>query len=539
VIRTGRTVLLAAVAAALAVSCSSGGGTGTFAEQRGTAGPSGPAGSTGPTASSQPPAKSGSPATPSTSPIFFDDCTSVIKPQVADQPGGDRDLRFGCGRLRVPLDYTNAAGDSIDLFLLRVRYGQREHPIGSLVVNPGGPGGSGLDAAVGLSLSLPLEVLRRFDVVGFDPRGVGLSHAIECIPNSVKDRGTALDPDARTPAQYAAQVTLAREMGAGCAKKYGSALAHYNTEETARDMDLVRQAVGDKKLSYLGYSYGTRLGSVYASIFPDRVRAMVLDGAVDPVADDVTSAEGQAAGFENAYTQFAADCRRRGSRCLIGPDARQFLAGLVAKARRAPIHSSHPGERRVATAGYVLLAAISALYDQQHWSDLESALAQADNGDAAGVFKLADEYSQRDSHGDYTNILDANVAINCADSASRVSDAAVRAALSAWRVKYPLFGTSLALGLLGCQQWPAPRHPLPKVRAAGAPPILVIGTVHDPATPYASAQVLTRQLATGTLLTWDGEGHTAYPKTGCVTRAVDAYLVSVRAPQKGTSCPSR
>jgi pimeloyl-ACP methyl ester carboxylesterase len=303
-------------------------------------------------------------------------------------------------------------------------------------------------------------------------------------------------------------------------------------------MDLVRQAVDDKKLTYLGYSYGTRLGSVYASIFPDRVRAMVLDGAVNPLADELAAAEGQAAGFENAYHQFAADCRRRGSGCRIGPDASQFLARLLAKARRSPIHSGRSGERRVATAGHVLLAAISALYDQKDWPDLESALAQADSGDATGVFALADQYSQRDPHGGYTNILDANIAVNCADSASVVGDATVRRALDSWRAKYPLFGTSLALGMLGCQQWRAPRHPLPRVRAAGAPPILVVGTTHDPATPYASAQVLTRELGSATLLTWDGEGHTAYPKTSCVTRAVDAYLFTVAVPRQGASCPA-
>jgi pimeloyl-ACP methyl ester carboxylesterase len=538
VIRTRRTVLVAAVlvAAVLAVvaaGCTSG-GTGTFLTA-----PLSPSGSAGPGGSSQAPAPGGSPATPSTSPLSFDDCTSIIRPQIKDQAGGDRDLRFGCSRLRVPLDYTDAAGQSIDLFLLRVRYGQREQPLGSLVINPGGPGGSGLDAAVGLSLQLPLEVLRRFDIVGFDPRGVGLSHAIECIPAALKDRGVALDPDARTAAQYAAQVALAKQTAQGCSRKYGTTLSHYNTEETARDMDLVRQAVGDKKLTYLGYSYGTRLGSVYASIFPDRVRAMVLDGAVNPLADEVAAAEGQAAGFENAYSQFAADCRRRGRGCLVGPDARAFLLGLLARARRGPIHSSRPGERRVATAGHVLLAAISALYDQKEWSDLDAALAQANKGDSAGVLALADQYSQRDPHGDYTNILDANVAINCADSDAKVSDATVHQKLSEWRVKYPLFGTSLALGLLGCQQWQAPRHPLPGVRAAGAPPILVVGTVHDPATPYASAQVLARQLATGALLTWDGEGHTAYPKTTCVKQAVDGYLITVKPPRTGASCPAR
>jgi pimeloyl-ACP methyl ester carboxylesterase len=529
VIPAGRIVLAAAVGLTLAASaCSSGGGS--FQSTLGSP----PATSGGAAVPTLPPG--GSPATPTTPPLNFDDCTSVIKPQIASQPGGDRDLRFGCARLSVPLDYTRPDGETIDLFLLRVRYGEREQPLGSLVVNPGGPGGSGLDAAVGLSLQLPLEVLRRFDIVGFDPRGVGLSHAIECIPDSLKDRGIALDPDARTSAQYTQQVAVARETAQACQSKYGPRLAHYNTEETARDMDLVRQAVGDPKLTYLGYSYGTRLGSVYASIFPDRVRAMVLDGAVNPLTGDVASAEAQAAGFENAYSEFTADCRRLGSGCPVGPDARAFLTRLLAKARGAPIPTGKAGDHRKATAGNVLLAATSALYDQAQWPELRQALARADKGDAAGVFTLDDQYSQRDAHGHYSNILDANLAINCADSTTKLTDAVVRSALASWRAKYPLFGSSLALGLLGCEQWQAPRHPLPPVRAAGAPPILVIGTVHDPATPYASAQVLARQLVSGTLLTWNGEGHTAYPKTACVRQAVDSYLVTVKPPH-AASCP--
>ncbi|MEN3362644.1 MAG: hypothetical protein V7637_6626, partial [Mycobacteriales bacterium] len=297
------------------------------------------------------------------------------------------------------------------------------------------------------------------------------------------------------------------------------------------------QAVGDSKTTYLGYSYGTRLGSVYAQLFPKRVRALVLDGAVDPVQGDVASAETQARGFENAFNQFAADCTRRGGGCRVGPDARAFVTGLLTAARKAPIRSRKVGEKRTATAGYVLLAVISALYDQNDWPDLEKALANAKAGDAAGIFELTDRYSQRDADGKYSNIVDASLTINCTDSGDKVSAATIHAKLAAWRTKYPLFGTSLALGLLGCQQWLGPRHPLPAVRAAASPPILVIGTTNDPATPYASAGVLARALAHGVLLTWDGEGHTAYPKTACVTRAVNAYLINLTVPKAGTSCP--
>jgi pimeloyl-ACP methyl ester carboxylesterase len=474
------------------------------------------------------------PAAPTISPVAFDDCTSVIAPQIKDQPGGDRPLSFGCGKLRVPLDYRDPSRKAIELFLVRVRMGGQQKRIGSLVVNPGGPGGSGVDAAVGLGLSLPADVLKRFDLVGFDPRGVGLSAPVECISGALKDKATALDPDATTTAAYQAQVALAKEISQSCLSKYGDDLQHYNTEETARDLDLVRQGVGDAKLTYLGYSYGTRLGSVYAQLFPKNVRALVLDGAVDPKQGEVASAETQAAGFERAFNQFAADCKARNAACLIGPDPRATVSRLLARARQAPIPGGSGG--RKATAGHVLLAVVSALYDRGDWAELESALADATNGNSSGIFTLADRYNERDSKGHYTNLADANIAVNCADSAEKVPDATVKKSLAAWRAKYPLFGTSLALGMLTCQQWTAPREPLPAVRAAGAPPLLVIGTINDPATPYASAQVLARTLATGRLLTWRGEGHTAYPKTACVSAAVDAYLISLKVPARNATC---
>jgi pimeloyl-ACP methyl ester carboxylesterase len=517
--RTARGLLVVLVAALAAAGCSSIDGNGRYG---GDPIPGAPAPTTA------------APATPTISPITFADCTSVIAPQIKDQPGGDRPLSFGCGKVRVPLDYRDPSRKAIELFVIRVRMGGQQNRIGSLLVNPGGPGGSGLDAAVGLGLSLPTEVLSRFDLVGFDPRGVGLSEPVECIPDDLKDKATALDPDARTEAAYQAQVALAKQISQSCLSKYGDDLQHYNTEETARDMDLVRQAVGDPKLSYLGYSYGTRLGSVYAQLFPKNVRALVLDGAVDPRQGEVASSQTQASGFEKAFDQFAADCKARNAACLIGPDPRRTVTALLAQARQTPIPGGSGG--RKATAGHVLLAVVSALYDRGDWAELESAVADAKNGNSSGIFTLADRYNERDAKGHFTNLADANTAINCADTAEKVPDATVRKTLAAWRTKYPLFGTTLALGLLTCQQWTAPREPLPSVRAAGAPPLLVIGTVHDPATPYASAQVLARTLATGHLLTWQGEGHTAYPKTKCVSTAVDAYLISLKVPARNASC---
>jgi pimeloyl-ACP methyl ester carboxylesterase len=518
--RTSRGLLVTLAVALTLAGCSSVDGNGRYA------------GDPAPTKPGSPKPTSAAPAQPTISPVSFNDCTSVIRPQVRDSPGGDRPLSFGCGKLRVPLDYRNPSRKAIDLFLIRVRLAGQQKRIGSLVVNPGGPGGSGADAAVGLGLSLPTDVLKRFDLVGFDPRGVGLSAPVECISDQLKDDSLALDPDAEDA--FAAQAKLARQISTDCVAKYGDDLQHYNTEETARDLDLVRQAVGDSRLTYLGYSYGTRLGSVYAQLFPRRVRALVLDGAVDPKAGEVASSRTQAAGFERAFDQFAADCKARNAACLIGPDPRATVTRILAQARRSPIPGGSGG--RKATAGPVLLAIVSALYDRGDWAELESALADAGNGNSSGVFTLADRYNQRDKDGHYTNLADANTAINCADTAEKVPDATVQKALSAWRKQYPLFGSSLALGLLTCQQWRAPREPLPAVRAAGAPPLLVIGTVNDPATPYASAKVLARTLASGRLLTWRGEGHTAYPKTTCVTAAVDAYLISLKVPAPNATC---
>jgi len=518
--RTSRGLLLILAAVLVLAGCTSVHGNGRYA------------GDVPPTRPGAPAPTSEAPVEPTISPVSFLDCTSVIRPQVRESPGGDRPLSFGCGKLRVPLDYRDPSRKAIDLFLIRIRLAGQQNRIGSLVVNPGGPGASGADAAIALALTLPTDVLARFDVVGFDPRGVGLSSPVECISDQVKDHSLELDPDA--PDALAAQAKLSGQISSDCVAKYGDDLQHYNTEETARDLDLVRQAVGDSRLTYLGYSYGTRLGSVYAQLFPKRVRALVLDGAVDPKAGEVASAQTQAAGFERAFDQFAADCKARRAACLIGPDPRATVNRILAEARRSPIPGGSGG--RKATAGPVLLAIVSALYDRGDWAQLESALADADHGNSSGLFTLADRYNERDSKGHYTNLIDANTAIDCADTAGQVPDATVRRALTSWRKQYPLFGTSQALGLLTCQQWRVPREPPPAVRAAGAPPVLVIGTVNDPATPYASAKVLASTLASGRLLTWQGEGHTAYPKTTCVTSAVDAYLVNLKVPAANATC---
>jgi pimeloyl-ACP methyl ester carboxylesterase len=473
-------------------------------------------------------------------PIDWTDCNQQIQPLIAGQPGADRNLSFQCGRTEVPIDYDEPQGATLPLFLVRVTMAGQTNRIGSLVVNPGGPGGSGADLAISMALSMPVEVLQRFDLVGFDPRGVGLSTPVECIPAELKDRAIASEPRPTTPEQLDEQFGLADEVAKDCADKYGDALGSFDTVDTARDMDRLRQALGDAQLTYLGYSYGTTLGSTYAELFPDDVRALVLDGVVDPDADPVADAEASAAGLERAFDAFAGYCTGLVAGCPVGPDPRQAVYALLDQANATPIPSSKAGETRTATAGVVWSAVRAALYDQDSWPQLAQSLASAQKGDAAGVFSLSDAYAGRLDDGTYSNLFDSNITINCADENTDedTSKSDVRRLAAEWGQKYPLFGAGSAVGLYTCTPWDADRTPLPERDAAGAAPILVVGNSGDPVTPLPGAVDMAQDLDSGVLLTWQGQGHTSYPKTPCVTAAVNAYLIDLTAPQDGLTCPA-
>ena len=472
-------------------------------------------------------------------PVKWTDCTARIKPLLAGQQGSDRPLTYQCGRLDVPISYRDPGGATLPLFLVRAVLAGQTDRIGSLVVNPGGPGASGAEAALGLALTMPEDVLRRFDLVGFDPRGVGLSTPIDCIPDRTKDELVAAEPRPVTDAQLDDAFALTRSVAAGCAKKYGDALGAFSTVATARDMDRIRQAVGDDKLTYLGYSYGTTLGSTYAELFPDKIRAFVLDGVVDPDSNPRADAEASAAGLEKGFDAFATDCTSRPAGCPFGGDPRKAVQDLVAQAEQHPIPSAKQGETRRATAGVVMLAVLAALYDTGTWPQLAQGLAAAQKGDSQGLFAIADGYWQRLPNGTYSNLMDANTAITCADMRQSFSEAQVRGLAADWNQKYPFFGAGAAVGLYGCTPWKAPRTPLPKRDAVDtSTPILVVGNTGDPVTPYTGAQDMARDLQDDVLLTWQGQGHTSYPKTPCVTSAVDAYLVDLTVPQNGLTCPA-
>jgi len=485
-------------------------------------------------AESAPDATAGPPAPP-VDDISWADCTDNVTQAVGGQL--ERPLTFECGTTLVPKDYDAPTEGDYELFVLRAVSAEQIDRIGSLLVNPGGPGGSGVETAIGLALSLPSEILARFDIVGFDPRGVGLSSPVECISAAFKDEINAAEPTPRSPEEIDEALDLSEEIGDGCEDLYGDELGNFNTIYTARDMDRLREALDDEQLTYLGYSYGTTLGSTYAELFPDRVRALVLDGAVDPSKDDLEGSEGQAAGFEQAFDAFAADCVAQGAACPAGPDPRGLVYQLLDSAEGAPIPSSGPSGRR-ATDGNIFVGVLGALYSADAWPALARALADAVAGDSLPILELGDGYSQRREDGSYSNLIDANIAINCADSDQTFEASQVRGYVEEWDTKYPLFGAALASGLMTCTLWEATRHPLPDRDAAGSPPILVIGTLGDPATPYEGAVTMAEQLDAGVLLSWEGEGHTAFPKTDCITAAVVSYLVDLVSPAEGTTCPA-
>ncbi|SOD98965.1 alpha/beta hydrolase [Blastococcus haudaquaticus] len=481
------------------------------------------------------------PPEPEAAPIEWTDCNEEIQALVAGQPGSERDLGFECGRTEVPISYEEPDGATLPLFLVRVVSGTQTDRIGSLVVNPGGPGGSGADAAIGLALSLPEEVVGRFDIVGFDPRGVGLSTPVECIPDERKEEILAAEPRPVSDEDLDAAFALAQEVADDCAEEYGDALGTFNTVDTARDMDRLREALGDEQLTYLGYSYGTTLGSTYAEMFPDKVRALVLDAAVDPDVAAQEDAEQSAAAFEAGFDAFATNCTGLLAGCPLGAEPRQFVEQVLAQADATPIPNSEPdpdGQARLATPGVVMTAIQAALYDTQSWPQLAQALAAAQTGDSKGLFSLADSYTGRLEDGTYSNLLDANLAINCADREERFEASEVRRLVGEWNAKYPLFGAGSAAGLYTCSVWDAERTPLPERDAEGSAPILVVGNSGDPVTPLPGAVDLAEDLDSGVLLTWQGQGHTAYPKTDCVTAAVNAYLIDLTAPMDGLTCPA-
>jgi len=461
---------------------------------------------------------------------------------------------FECAQLLVPFDYTRPARRRFSLPVIKLPAAEESRRIGALVVNPGGPGGSGVQYALGARSEFPSALLARFDIVGFDPRGVAASQpALTCMTGPQLDQYLATDDMPASAAQLAEVVAQSKLYAARCAQNSAALLPYVGTQNAARDMDVLRAALGESRLSFLGKSYGTYLGTWYAQLFPHRVRALVLDGAVDPdipsLQEDITQAEG----FQVALRSFTAWCLtgascplRKGSGGLGAPGpggtagsvdaAVARLEGLVVRANSAPL-ANKLGDGQVADGAMILNGVASALYSKSFWTDLKTGLTGAFAGDGTVLVELANLLLERNPNGTYANLADADTSISCLDRPWPRSLAAWQAAASAASRAAPLFGAPLVWGSLPCAYWPVSSYPLPQIRAAGAPPILVVGTLRDPATPYRWAQALAGDLSSGVLLGWNGDGHTAYGEgSACVDTIVNDYLIGLSVPRSGMVC---
>ena len=446
---------------------------------------------------------------------------------------------FQCATLTVPLSYDNPSGPTLGVEVIRLPASNGDARIGSLVLNPGGPGGSGLDYARA-ARAVTSEALReRYDIVGFDPRGVGASNPIRCLDDLQTDAFISADASPDTPAEVADLDRLSAELGTACQQRSPDLLAHVGTLDVARDLDVLRAALGDDHLQYLGKSYGTDIGVTYAELFPTGVGRMVLDGAIDASLDGTELSLGQAEGFERALRRFAEMCPTiDGCPLAANPDVamsevRDFLSDLDAN----PLPGV--GDRRL-TESRAVLGIIGSLYDSDSgWPVLSEGLARAFEGDGAPLLEIGDRYTDRDSSGHYlSNANDAIYAVNCWDKPATPGTAATAKLADDWAAKFPTFGRYLAWGNLPCATWPGHSSVTSQAATAeGSPPILVVGTVNDPATPVEWARSLARQLSRGVYLEWTGDGHTAYQRgSACIDEKVDAYLIEGTAPATGTIC---
>lgn len=448
--------------------------------------------------------------------------------------GGD----FRCAQATVPLDYAKPAAGRIQIAMVKLPARKTAQRIGSLFINPGGPGGSGTDYARYAENAIPRAVRDRFDIVGFDPRGVGESAPVRCGTGKQLDTWLSVDPSPDTAVELRDFVSTAKAFAAGCQARSKALLPHISTRNAARDMDVMRAAVGDRKLSFLGKSYGTYLGALYADMFPQRVRALILDGAVDPSVDTQTLGRTQARGFEVALRAFLDNCARNTASCSFGKggDVTKRFDALLARIERDPLPT---GSSRSVGPDEVYYAVAQALYSRQYgWPALRTALARAQDGDGSVLLQLFDSYIDRDDEGNYSNLIESFTAISCLDRPSPKTLAAYQSDARKQAAESPHFGAAAAYSGLTCAYWPVPPvgAPMP-LEAKGAAPILVIGTTRDPATPLVWAKALSQQLESGRLLTFDGDGHTVYGDgDGCVDKIGNAYLISLTLPAAGARC---
>ena len=448
---------------------------------------------------------------------------------------------FECGTVEVPKDYGAPTGEKIKLSVIRRPAVFSRARLGAIMMNPGGPGGGVLDFIRGVADQPGFGDLNlRYDLVGFDPRGVGKSAPVSCLDDAQNDAVFAKQQPFPTLAARAATIADATAYATACQAKSASLLPFLSTKNTARDMDVVRQAIGETKLTYLGFSYGTYLGATYAALFPGNIRALVLDGAVNPdaYANHAFDADlGQLLAFDKAAKRFFSYCI---TECRFGKGhPLKAFDRLIKRIQRKPLTAVRDPKRKV-TAAVALNGAITAMYSRGYWPFLGRALQDAVEGDGSRLQLLADSYAGRDDAGHYDNSGPAYNSISCIDRTYTRDLAQYDRFYAVAKKISKRFGSGFWQAEYNCAVWPAQandRYIGPWTYGAGQLPILVVGTTHDPATPYRDAQAMTRELGNARLLTMRGDGHTAFGgNSNCIDLAVESFLLKRVAPKPGTIC---
>ena len=446
---------------------------------------------------------------------------------------GSTSTEVECGNIEVPFDYADPDQGSFVLYVKKHNASSPADRIGSMMVNPGGPGFGGSSLADDAQYYFSQDLIDRFDIIAWDPRGTGESTpAVNCVDTF--DEYFGLDSPPETPEEKQALIDASQAFNDKCAENSGTILPYISTMASAQDINSLRLALGEEKVSYFGFSYGSELGTTWATMFPETVRAIVVDGAVDPNASSVQEGMNQAKGFEGQLTTFLKQCSEK-TTCAFhnGGKAEDAFDKLVLDIDTTPLEVSK--DRTPVTQGVLFTAVAQAMYSDYYWPQLSEALNAAQGGDGKGILQLYDDYYQRNTDGTYGNELEAFLAISCLDDPGATSAEEVDLHIEEFITAAPRLGGNFAYGY-SCALWPVKQADKVTITGKGAGPIVVIGTTGDAATPLESTRKMALGLEQGILIVVDANQHTGYGANNCVVKAVDEYLIKLKVPANETTC---
>jgi pimeloyl-ACP methyl ester carboxylesterase len=446
---------------------------------------------------------------------------------------GSTSTEVECGNIEVPFDYANPDQGSFVLYVKKHNASSPADRIGSMMVNPGGPGFGGSSLADDAQYYFSQDLIDHFDIIAWDPRGTGESTpSVNCVDTF--DEYFGLDSPPETPEEKQALIDASQAFNDKCAENSGTILPYISTMASAQDINSLRLALGEEKVSYFGFSYGSELGTTWATMFPETVRAIVVDGAVDPNASSVQEGMNQAKGFEGQLTTFLKQCSEK-TTCAFhnGGKAEDAFDKLVLDIDTTPLEVSK--DRTPVTQGVLFTAVAQAMYSDYYWPQLSEALNAAQGGDGKGILQLYDDYYQRNTDGTYGNELEAFLAISCLDDPGATSTEEVDSRIEEFIAAAPRLGGNFAYGY-SCALWPVKQADKVTITGKGAGPIVVIGTTGDAATPLESTRNMALGLDQGILIVVEANQHTGYGANSCVVKAVDEYLIKLIVPANETTC---